>query len=431
MGYNLHMDILTLVKTAFGGLVANKLRSFLTTLGVIIGVTTVIAMVSIIEGINGFVYNVLGSVGSNTLYVQKFKWNVNIGGGGPSREEVRELSKRPNLTPEDAEALRGLPCLKSVGVLQEFWSFGENFKLTYKTKSHDIRGINGVDEYGIPLLGYQIGQGRNFTHDDIIYRRQVVILGKTPAERLFGDEDPLEKEVQIAGKTFIVIGVLGEKGEMLGNDMDDFVAVPISTAQRYFELPSRGPWRQLYGSPYIAASVKEGWTIEEASEMVRDEMRMRRGLRFDQPDNFEINSQKMLVDIYKQFTMGIFLAMIGIASLALLVGGIGIMNIMLVSVTERTREIGIRMAVGATRRDILLQFLFESVTLTLTGGIIGVLLGLSLGKLVDILTPLPSSAPVWSILLGLAFAAGVGLFFGIYPAYKASRLDPIEALRYE
>ncbi|MGC8893663.1 MAG: ABC transporter permease [candidate division WOR-3 bacterium] len=423
------MDILTLFKTALGGLIANKMRSFLTTLGVIIGVTTVIAMVSIIEGINGFVYNVLGSVGSTTLYVQKFKWDVNI--GGPSREEVRELSKRPNLTPEDAEALRELPCLKSVGVLQKFLSFGESFKLTYKTKSHDVRSINGVDEYGIPLLGYQIEQGRNFTSDDINYRRQVVILGKTPAEKLFGDEDPLEKEIQIAGKTFMVIGVLGEKGKMLGNDMDDFVVMPMTTAQRYFELPARGPWRQLYGSPYIAAQVKEGWTIEEASEMVRDEMRMRRGIRFDQPDNFEINSQKMLVDIYKQFTMGIFLAMIGIASLALLVGGIGIMNIMLVSVTERTKEIGIRMAIGATRWNILLQFLFESVTLTLTGGIIGILLGLGLGKLVDILTPLPSSAPLWSILLGLAFAAGVGLFFGIYPAYKASCLDPIEALRYE
>jgi len=420
------MDLSTLFGTALSGLRANKMRAFLTTLGVIIGVGTVISMISIIDGMNGFVYNVLGSVGSNTLYVQKFKWNV---GGPASREEMRELAKRPNLTQEDAAALRALPSLEAVSAVQDFW--GGGFRMSYKTSSFDESGITGADEYWFPISGYVLAEGRNFTPDDITYGKQVVILGKTPVEKLFGNENPIDKVIQISGKTFTVIGVAEERGEMLGNDLDDMVAVPLSTGQKFFEITGHGPWRSLYGSISIQAKVREDYSMDQAQEDIREVMRMRHGLRFDEADDFNINSQQMLLDLYRQFTTGIFLAMIGIASLALLVGGIGIMNIMLVTVTERTREIGIRMAIGATRQQILMQFLFEAITLTLSGGIIGILLGLGLGKLVDVLTPLPSAAPLWSILLGLAFAAGVGLFFGIYPAYKASRLDPIEALRYE
>jgi len=206
--------------------------------------------------------------------------------------------------------------------------------------------------------------------------------------------------------------------------------MPVTTAQKLFTRKGSSRFN-LWQSLRIVVKLRDDVSMEKGMEEIEELLRMRRGLRFDQEDDFALNTQEMLLEAYKKLTTGIFLAMIGIASLALLVGGIGIMNIMLVSVTERTREIGVRMAVGAKRREILLQFIFEAVFLTSAGGLLGVMLGFMIAKLVDLLTPLPSAMPFWSVLLGLGFSGVVGLFFGIYPASKASKMDPIVALRYE
>ena len=265
-----------------------------------------------------------------------------------------------------------------------------------------------------------------------MYRRQVCILGRYIVENLFDDpQEALGSEISIGTNKFIVIGVFEERGQILGNNLDDVIIAPVSTIRKLYPLSGRGLYSQVFGSLYVMAKVKAEYPLDEGLGEIEELLRTRRGRRFDQESDFALNTQEILVEAYEKLTGGIFLAMIGIASLALLVGGIGIMNIMLVSVTERTREIGIRMAVGAKRRDILVQFLFEAVLLTAGGGILGVIVGLLIGKLVDVLTPLTSVTPIWAFIVGLGFSAIVGLFFGMYPASKASKLDPIEALRYQ
>jgi len=420
------MDVISLLKTATLGLKANRMRSILTTLGVIIGVGTLISMVSIIEGINTYTYRLFGSIGSNLIYVQKFKWQIFVGGGGGSRRAYwREIARRPDLTLEDAAAIQSLPSVKVAAATRTLRSL----KVKYKTEELESKAIGVTPEY-IEISGYDIEAGRPFIEHDITYRRAVCILGKYQVENLFGGESPLGKDITIEGHRFTVIGILKERGQLLDNNLDDIVLIPLSTAERYFVNP-RDRAARLWASLTILAKVAEGYDIEEAMDDIRRLLRERRGLRFDEEDNFGLNTQEMLLETYHKLTSGIFLAMVGIASLALLVGGIGIMNIMLVSVTERTREIGIRMAVGAKRRDILWQFLLEAMFLTSLGGLIGVILGFGLGKVVAALTPLPSHTPIWSILLGVGFSAAVGLFFGLYPASKASKMNPIEALRYE
>ncbi|MCD6087395.1 MAG: ABC transporter permease [Candidatus Hydrothermae bacterium] len=420
------MDLRSLLKTAYLGLKANKLRSLLTTLGIIIGVGTVISMVSIIEGMNKYTYKVLGSIGSKTIYVQKWKWMVSFGGGRSSKE-WREIARRRDLTIEDAEAIAKLPSVELVSPEQPL--FGD-YKAEYRSKEVDIGSLSGVNGQYLALSGYELEEGRNFTDADMLGRRQVVILGYYQADNLFGDEDPLGKEISINNRSFYVIGVLKKRGQLLGNNLDNVVLMPVTTAQKLFTRKGSSRFN-LWQSLRIVVKLRDDVSMEKGMEEIEELLRMRRGLRFDQEDDFALNTQEMLLEAYRKLTTGIFLAMIGIASLALLVGGIGIMNIMLVSVTERTREIGVRMAVGAKRREILLQFIFEAVFLTSAGGLLGVMLGFMIAKLVDLLTPLPSAMPFWSVLLGLGFSGVVGLFFGIYPASKASKMDPIVALRYE
>ncbi len=417
------MDLFSLIKTATLGLRANRMRAFLTTLGIIIGVATVISMVSIIDGMNRYTYRVLGSLGSNTVYIQKWKWRVF--GGRMSRKWFREIAKRKDLTIEDAEALDKLPAVEAAVPIQPL----NGITVSYLDKDLDVEDALGTNSLYIPVAGYEIARGRNFIDQDNKLKRQVCIIGKYVVENLFEDgTDPIGKEINIGKYKFLVIGVLKERGQIMGRSMDNILIMPIRTAQKYFV--SRR-WRRVFSSLYILAKIKEGIPMERGLSQIEDLLRVRRGLRFDQENDFAMNTQEALLQAWKKLTTGIFLAMIGIASLALLVGGIGIMNIMLVSVTERTREIGIRMAVGAKRREILIQFLLEAIFLTVVGGSVGVILGFLIAKGVDLATPLPSAMPIWSVILGLGFSALVGLFFGIYPASKASRMDPIEALRYE
>jgi putative ABC transport system permease protein len=235
-------------------------------------------------------------------------------------------------------------------------------------------------------------------------------------------EDPLEKEIRIEGKRFFIVGILEEKGKIFGESLDNTVIIPISTFQKNFGMR----WRSVN----IMAQAREGQK-NQAIDEIRNVMRRRRKVPPDKPDDFAINSSDALMDAYNKLTGAAFLVMIGVSSLSLLVGGIGIMNIMLVSVTERTREIGIRKAVGARYRDILWQFLIEAMTVSGLGGVLGIILGFAIAKLISIASNLPATIPIWSIVLGFGFSSAVGIFFGLYPATKAARLDPVEALRYE
>ncbi len=411
-----------LLRTAFLGLKSNRLRAFLTTLGIIIGVATVISMVSIIEGMNRYTYKILGAMGSNTIYVQKWQWQIRM--GRMTQKEIRELAKRPDLTVEDAQAIASLPSVRRAVPFLRTWSGPQ---VGYWEISFDVGETVGTEPGYLEIVGYEVERGRDLLPEDVIYRRQVVILGSYVAEKLFEGEDPLDKEIRLGRHRFLVVGVLKKRGSFLGNNLDDMVVIPRTTFEKYFA--PRGPFR-VFTSLAIAVQVAEG-KMNQAIQEIEELMRVRRGLRFDEENNFGLNTQEILVEAYRKLTGGIFFAMIAIASLALLVGGIGIINIMLVSVRERTREIGLRMAVGAKRREILLQFLLESIVLTATGGVFGVFVGFAIAKIVDLTTPLPSSMPLWSVLVGVGFSALVGLFFGIHPASVAARMDPIEALRYE
>ncbi len=420
------MSLWTLLKTSYLGLRANKLRSILTTLGIIIGVGTVISMVSIIDGMNKYVYSVLGDIGTKTVYVQKWKWIIIGGSQSKMRKLWREVSRRRDLTMDDVKAISHLEVVDRAAAFQPIFSG----KAKYRSNSVDCNNVAGTDDQYIYISGYELDKGRNFIDQDIQLGRRVVILGSYIAKTLFEDEDPLGKSIVFKGHKFTVIGVLKPKGELMGNNLDDILLMPVTTARKFYYNPRWRPYRVWY-SFRILVKFKDDVPMKAGMKMLENLLRVRRGLRFDQDDDFALNTSEMLLSAYKKLTSGIFIAMVGIASLALIVGGIGIMNIMLVSVTERTREIGIRMAVGAKRRDILYQFLFESIFLTTVGGLIGVFLGLVIAKAVDIATPLPASMPIWSVIVGLGFSSAVGLFFGIYPANKASKMDPIEALRYE
>ncbi len=414
--------VFELIKSAWLTFNSNKLRSLLTTLGIIVGVSTVIAMVSVIDGINKYVYRVLGSMGTNVVYVQKFKWQIT---GRLTPEEIRKFARTPDLTLEDAEAIRGLDEVEMVSASQPI----RGLTVRYREKTVDA-DPTGIEPDYIVISGYELNNGRPLIKNDVLYRTNVAIIGDQIRERLFGTEDPIGKEIWVDKYKFIVIGVLKPKGQLLGQNLDNVLFIPITTAQKYFPQRGFGPYR-IFRSLQIAVKIKDDIQLDSGMFAIENLLRARRGIRFNEDNNFFLNTSEMLISAYKQITGGIFIAMILIASMALIVGGIGIMNIMLVSVTERTREIGVRKAVGATERDILLLFLTESILLTTIGGLIGVAIGLIFGKLLELLTPLPATIPIWSIVLGLGFSSVVGLFFGIYPARKAAKLNPVEALRYE
>ncbi len=418
------MQSLIYIKSALRALHTQRMRTFLTTLGIIIGVMTVIAMMSIIEGMNRYVYKVLGNIGSNTIYVQKYQWQMGPG-GHKSRKEWREIAKRKDLTKEDAEAIEELPSVDLATLTQST----RGAQVTYRDNKIDIQEIEGGTIKYLKILNYAVVKGRGFVESDIAFRRQVAIVGPYVVDNLFKKgEDPLGKNVSMGSYKFTIVGILEEKGSFMGQNVDNKAIVPLTTLKKFVRRRSR---YRVWGAPSIVAQVHPDYTVNESQQDIEELLRARRGCKFNEENDFALNTQQMILDAYNKITRGIFIAMIGIASLSLLVGGIGIMNIMLISVIERTKEIGIRMAVGAKRKDIMFQFLTEAIVLTVTGGIIGILLGFGLSKLISILTPLPASTPFWSILVGIGFSASVGVFFGIYPARKASKLNPIEALRRE
>jgi putative ABC transport system permease protein len=396
---------------ALTALRANKLRSFLTLLGTIIGVGAVIFVLSVVEGLNQYVSGKILGAGSNVFWIDKI-------GTAMSDEEFQTALKRPDITLDDAEALR-------TGMRHAAMVVGAaGSSAPVRHRNHVARGVelNGREAGYEVVEDLELDHGRHLTELDDRRRRPVCVLGPEVADEVFPGMDPVGQQVRIASQTFEVVGVTKPKGKVVGRSQDHFVTVPVHSFQKY--------WSSRF-SYYIFVKSVDQASQPLAVQEARNILRARRHLSPGRPDNFGITTAEAMMDLYRKITGGVFALTVGVAAIAMLVGGIVIMNIMLVSVTERTREIGVRKALGARRRDVLTQFLVESATLSVSGGLVGVIAGVLLALLVSAVAHLPAAVSVPSLFLGIGMSCFVGIFFGSYPAWRASRLDPIEALRYE
>ena len=409
------------VKMALDTLRTNKLRSGLTILGIVIGITTVITISSVINGLNNRVSEFVTSMGSNVFWIFHMPL-INL-------KPTSEMLTRKKLTIDDALALRELPHVVSTDGslrhLDERFQVGD-VSVKYGGKKVSGAFIAGATEQIGVVSDFEARVGRFWTEDENLRHAHVCVLGNDTAEILFGQEDPIGKEVVVATSLYTVIGVVDKRKQPIGtgkNPADNGVYFPLGTFHTlYPELKDM----------YIAVKYDDPKNKSLVEEEIREMLRVRRKLRVDKPDNFEIFAPDSLTKLWNQLTGSLVLFMIAVSSVGLMVGGVGVMNIMLVSVTERTREIGVRKAIGATRQTILTQFTTEAVTLCALGGVIGVLLG-GLITLIVYFLPigLPATvSPLW-VTIALTVSCLIGLVFGIYPAWKASNLDPIEALRYE
>lgn len=415
------------VRFAGVAVTGHKLRSALTVLGIVIGVTTVIAMVSIIEGFNNNVIKAFQSFGSTLVQFQKF--DPQFGPGNDNQQQ----QLRKNLTYEDALAIKAqCPSMAAVSA-ERYWFAGGNPggaagapDVIHQGKEATPDTIGGVTADYPAANNHFVGEGRFISENDVKHTSNVIVLGYSIMESLFPMTDPIGKEVAISGRKYQVIGVMERQGpQNFFESVDSHIFIPLTTFDRDF------PWIKKNQGVNIATIPRRPELVNQIIEEGTAVLRARRKVAFNKPNDFGLMTPDKLIGNFRAITGGITLAMIFISSIALLVGGVGVMNIMLVSVTERTREIGIRKAIGAVRRDIVTQFLTEAMTLSGIGGVIGVLLGLLISFVVGKVSPLPTSTPLWSIVVGLLVSISIGLFFGIYPAYKAAKLDPIESLRYE
>jgi putative ABC transport system permease protein len=395
------------LRIAFRALRANRLRAVLTTLGIVIGVTTVLLMITIILGLNQAVAGQFSFLGTNTLYVSRWSW---------FNDNWRAMLKRPVVKAELAERVR------EESQLAEAVSPWADTERSVANRSNRLTRVQvmGVSQDYAVTNSIKLDLGRFISEDDVSHNRQVVVIGHGISEKLFDRVGPLDKRIDIGGHKFRVIGVNAKMGRFFGQDMDDFVLIPITTFTKRFTRT---------GDVDIVVKAATAEQLEDLEWELRGIMRRLRKLGPLDPDDFGINSQSMIMNIYRQVTGSIYAGGIIIAFISLLVGGIGIMNIMLVSVTERTSEIGLRKALGARRWMVAWQFLLESAAICALGGIIGVILAFIGSKVMN--NFIPTSMPVWVVAFGVGFAALVGIFFGLYPSMKAARLSPIEALRQE
>ncbi len=418
-----------IVTMAVATLRDQKARSGLTILGVVIGIMSIVGSTSLIRGLDQSLRETIESMGPDTIILTKFS-AISLGSG----EEFMELIRRPNLTTEDADAIaRQADSLASVAIV-----LGQGGPPTTERVYHRSEQTKPIYIFGSTaeypdVQPVDMVEGRFFTPGETRRRTRVTVLGHTPAQALFANTDPIGKRVRIGTSRYTVIGVVGETPSPGGFNMgqDDFVIIPHTTYQKQFGIKARRMFGGEMRSVAIMAAPHEDVDPDVAIRDIERVMRIRHRLRLDEPNDFEFITQDAMLALWDQISGATFLSLVVISSIALMVGGIGVMAIMTISVTDRTREIGTRRAIGAKRREILWQFLLEAAFLTGVGGVIGILLGSGIGVGVHFATGFPVSLPWWSFALGLGFSGGVGIVFGLYPAIKASSLDPIEALRYE
>ncbi len=402
--------ILEYLRMAFDTLRANKLRSSLTILGVVIGITAVVAMTSLVRGLKSSVEGLLQGAGPHIIFVRKFEPAFFVGG------LPEELRRRKDFKLDDVAAIRELPSIKEACPLIP--GFGSLSNGRVKTER---MFIIGASEAFLHVRNVQVGDGRFLSREDVLHSRNVAVLAEGPVLTLFPNQDPLGRTIRIGSERYTVIGVFKKFPNPFSREPDQYVAIPHTAHRKQF-----GKVELFIDAVPWSPAVKES-AIDEITQL----MRVRRKVSLGKPNDFSVLTQESILKFLDDMTRGFFAVMVAISSIALMVGGVGVMNIMLVSVKERTREIGLRKAIGARKRDVLWQFIIEAVMLTAVGGVFGISLGVGLAWAVNLLFHFPASTPFWSVALAFLFSASVGLVFGIYPAHRAARLDPIEALRYE
>jgi len=405
-------QVLDSIVIALQAIWANKLRSFMTVLGNIVAVTSIVTVVTLIQGMNGMVSDaIVSDIGADSFTVQRRPPIFN-------EDDEERTRNNPLITLDEADAIRAFsPLIASVAA-----QANRSATVSYRTLEVDNAQIQGVTSSYLDFSTFSVERGRMMSPVEVDRGQPVALLGWSLSDRLFGDINPLDKTIKIAGINFRVVGVSEEKGSFFGNSQDNFAVIPLDAYQR------------LFGARQSLQLMVKPVTTEQMPGAMDDAtvaLRVARRLKPTEPDNFGIFTSDTILDLYRQVTSGIFAVLVGIVALSLVVGGIVIMNIMLMVVSERTREIGLRKALGAKRKDIMSQVLTESITLSTFGGVIGILLGSGAASLIAALTPLPARLEMWSVVLGVGITAAVGLFFGAYPASRAASLDPIEALRRE
>jgi putative ABC transport system permease protein len=384
----------------------------LTLLGNIVAVSSIITVVSLIQGVNAAVSNaIVSDLGADAFTVQRMGITRN-------QDELDRMRSNPRVTLDDAEAIKRFGTTIASVMAQA----QQSTTVAYRDEELQSIQVQGVTEEYIDFSIFDAERGRMIAPIEIERNRPVALIGWQVADRLFGSSDPIDKVIRVRGVHFRVVGVSAKKGAFFGNSLDEFVVIPL------------GQYQKLFGSRQslqLMVKPRDATFASEARDEARVALRVERRLKPAEDDNFGLVASDSVLDIYKQATAGIFAVLVGVVALSLVVGGIVIMNIMLMVVSERTREIGLRKALGAKRRDIMSQVLTESITLSLTGGVVGIVIGALFAKGLTLVTPLPAGLELWSVGLGVAITALVGLFFGWYPARRAATLDPIEALRRE
>ncbi|HEX4542717.1 MAG TPA: ABC transporter permease [Candidatus Acidoferrum sp.] len=416
LGENAQMALTTLRE--------NKMRSFLTVLGVVIGITALLSVVSILVGVYGDVNAYLSDYGPETLFIFRFDPGIHTG-----RLTPEERARKP-LTLEDVEAIvEFCPSVRAATATLYPRFTEEGPGQGPVTARYLSKEVSGVDYYGAltsteEVFNMRAARGRFFSEAENLHRADVAVIGPDVAKALFPDNDPLGKPILVEGVTYEVIGILEpRKGQLMKDQSaDKGVMVPYRSYHKHHPADDEN---------FVGAVAYPGH-MPEAEDQIRSVLRRRRNVPYSKPDNFGISSAQQIANEFRQITSSVALLISVISSIGLLVGGVGVMNIMLMSVTQRTREIGVRKAIGARRSDVIWQFLTEAIVLTGAGGVIGVLLGGGISMLINLAVPsLPSAIPLWAVVLAVGVSMSVGLFFGMYPAIKAARLDPVEALRYE